>query len=218
SHKLLLHILQSRDQLLHQLLFRIGPQDAARNSGIRFDGRSKRDKLLNIGFYALLAKLIEIQLFVQKWSVESEIDLDVSVLLEDSVFEVCSMNQEFHRLRLESPGSIESTANLRTPQVPHRFKLIRMIAVHMLACDFDGLLRSGARIERLLEDQRLIPRDGMYAQISNARLRAGKWELLEDSQDARHHLRFVEAGKPKAEIKTVCHRVSSFYPLIAKRP
>ena len=41
--------------------------------------------------------------------------------------------------------------------------------------------------------------------IKESGLRTGKRKLLKDAQDARHHIRFVKAGKPEAEVEPIRH-------------
>src|SRR5207253_1961067 len=128
-----------------------------------------------------------------------------TIVLEDTIFEISSMDQEPDRQRLESPCSVESATDLRTPEIPHRLKLVSMIAMQMHDCDFDSLLGGSAGVKRLLEDKRLVPGNGVNTEITDARLRARIWELLQSREVPRHHLRFVEAGKPKTEVEAIRH-------------
>ena len=80
-----------------------GPQQATSRSGILLHIHGELDQLLNIGPDFGFGSACELNAFVEKWRIQSEVYLDVSLLLEDSVVKLLAMNQELDLRRLLHP-------------------------------------------------------------------------------------------------------------------
>src|SRR4249920_1517278 len=68
-----------------------------------------------------------------------------------------------------------------------------------------GALRIGSEVECLLENDRFFPGNAARSNIAHAAALAGKRELLQHREQARHYLLLMEAGKPDTQIKSVSH-------------
>ena len=155
---------------------------------------------MHVGFDPLLNRTREFLFFVEKRIVQPKINLDMAVLLTGGVLELGSKGSERYRLRALFPFGIELAFLDGNPQVPEHLKFIGVIFMEKFAGQGQGAIRLDARIERLLEKKRLVPRDAVYTQIPDSRPLRGIRKQPQHGKKSRHHLQFAKAGEPDAEI------------------
>ena len=72
-----------------------------------------------------------------------------------------------------------------------------------------GCLWSGARLEPLFENRRLIPRDRMQRQVGDPGPLRRKWKLPHHRQHMWQHIFDVKAREPEAQIEGIGHMLTA---------
>src|SRR5438309_2280971 len=105
---------------------------------------------------------------MQVWSVESEIYLNVTVLLISPIFELFSKRVERHRLGFDHPSLVELALLLRHPNVPKRFELVAVVFVKKIGGALHRFFRTRPEVVTFFKDAGLIERQRMHRKIAYA--------------------------------------------------
>ena len=89
------------------------------------------------------------------------------------------------------------------PEIPKRFKDVRMIFVQQVRGYEDRLLGSDAGMKRCSSTVGSLQETGCTADKRMAGPPCGKRKMTDDAERVRQHIVYIETGEPKAEIKRV---------------
>src|SRR5690242_3714344 len=143
---------------------------------------------MNVGLDALLQDAGEFCFLKEKWSVQTEIDLDVAIFLKRPLFKLRAKGDELYRLRAQDPGFVEVAFLCGNPQIPENVELVGIIFMKKFGGQLQTLLGSGPVVKRLLEYDGLVPGDAADGEIADAGTVGGERELLQHGEQPREHL------------------------------
>ena len=106
--------LETLDELLDEGFAGFGPEEAAADAGVFFDGEGEGQKhlyiLLNV-FGGVFVELFVFEGFGEPGGVETEVDADVAVLFEAGVVELGAEAEDFDGGGLELPRIVQAMAS-----------------------------------------------------------------------------------------------------------
>jgi len=190
--------LEAVDELLDERLPGFGPEQAAADATVLFDGESEGEKhfdiLLDV-FCGVGVKRFVVEGFGEPGSVEAEINADVAILFVGGVVELGAEAEEAHSGLLRLPDGIEcdgfrdlGLAGVGRPELPAHLELVGGVIVKLLRglgdCVFDE--RGGAVLQAIVEnvsalvDGRFTEGDWVCARGDDSRILGDKCELAHD--------------------------------------
>ena len=220
--------LETGDEFFGERFAGFGPEEAAGNAAVFFDGEGEGEELFDVLLDAFLRVLVERFVFCAfegPGRVEAEVDADVAVLFVGAEVEVGAEADDADAGGLEAPGGVEACgAGLGDPEAPAHFEFIGGVVVELLGGFGDGGFGEGGvglggfaafvvDVNTLIY-RGLGPIDGVGGGGGDAgELGVGAGlagdgdELPEDADEGAGQGLEPEVGEPETQIKLVSHEV-----------
>src|ERR1700744_5856633 len=139
--------LEAGDEFFGEGFAGLGPEEAAGDAAVLFDGEGEGEELLDVLLDALGGFGVErffFSTFEGPGSVEAEVDADVAVLLVGAEVEVGAEADDADADGLEAPGGIEAgRGRFGDPEAPTHFELVGGVVVELLGGFGDGVFGEG---------------------------------------------------------------------------
>ena len=228
--------LEAGDKFFGEGFAGLGPEEAAGDAAVFFDGESEGEKLFDVLLNPLGGLFVEglvLCTFEGPGSVEAEVDADVAVLLVRAEVEVGAEANDANADGLEAPSGVEAGwTGFGDPEAPAHFELVGGVVVELLGGFGDGVFgergvglggfRAFVVDVDALVDGGFGPVDGIgggsgdAGKLGLSATFAGDGdELTEHADECVGEGLEPEVREPETEVELVGHEVNCIVPDIA---